>query len=91
MRNQPDRGLQFEPREFCAEIGENRHTRRIRDRKFNRGRSSLRRTYGPIADDARAGGRNAARAAVAARVWQGAWSWSITNACVMQATRRITP
>ncbi|CAN5406200.1 hypothetical protein BH09GEM1_BH09GEM1_45190 [soil metagenome] len=31
-----------------------------RDRKFNRGRSSIRRTYGAIADPARAGGRAAA-------------------------------
>ena len=31
-----------------------------RDRKFNRGRSSIRRTYGAIADHARTGGRPAA-------------------------------
>jgi len=32
----------------------------VRDRKFNRGRSSIRRTYGAIADPARAAGRAAA-------------------------------
>ncbi len=32
----------------------------LRDRKFNRGRSSIRRTYGAIADPARAAGRAAA-------------------------------
>jgi len=42
----------------CAESGVNAIT--TRDRKFNRGRSSIRRTYGAIADPARAAGRAAA-------------------------------
>ena len=56
---------------------------RQRDRKFNRGRASIRCTYGAIADPA--------RATVVARVWRCGRIGSITDGCVMQATRRSTP
>ena len=44
----------------CSPDGQRVLFRRLRDRKFNRARSSIRRTYGAIADPARAAGRAAA-------------------------------